>query len=118
PFALVLSLSTPAAEVSRTPLPVYAAKIAPLLTPVDDVLPGRTAFPESKQGGIVLLSERIAYRDDDGTDYRVLHFIEHAVEQSGAESLGSETYSFDREREDIFLIEAATILPDGRRQPV
>jgi hypothetical protein len=104
--------------VSRTPPPVYAAHLAAQLTPVAQVLPGRTAFPETKAGGVNLLFEKVVYREAAGPTYRVIHVVYHALDQSGVESIGSDTFTFDREREDIFLIDAATILPDGRRQPV
>lgn len=110
--------SLPAAEVSRVAPPVYAEHLAAQVTPVEDVLPGRKAFPESKSGGINLLAEKIVYRAADGPTYRLLHVVYHASDQSGVESIGSDTFTYDREREEIFLIDAATIMPDGRRQPV
>lgn len=119
-LALSVLLFPPASasEVSRTPPPVYRGHLAAQLTPVDQVLPGRTAFPENKTGGITLLSERVFYRDGDGTTYRLLHFVYHAVDQSAVKSVSTDTFTFDRDREEIFLIDAATLLADGQRQPV
>jgi hypothetical protein len=104
--------------VSRTPPPIYAGHLAAQLTPLAEVLPGRTAFPETKAGGVNLLFEKVVYREAGGPTYRLMHVVYHALDQSGVESIGSDTFTFDREREDIFVIDAATILPDGRRQPV
>lgn len=107
-----------AADVSRTPPRIYSEQLATQLTPVEDVLAGRQAFPDSKSGGINLLTEKIVFRESDGLTYRLIHTVYHASDQSGVETIGSDTFTYDWEREEIFLIEAATILPDGQRQPV
>lgn len=104
--------------VDRNPPPVFARSIAGLLTRYDDVQAGKTAFPSGDHDEIVLVSETIHFRDADGTRYWARHQIFHAVGDSAVERLGNSVYTFDRERESIFLIDAATILPDGRRQPV
>ncbi len=121
-LALVLpalaALAQPSDPVERTPPALYQEHLAGLLTPLAEVLPGKTAFPTDTTGGIVLLAEAFRYRDDAGLNYKLYHSIDHAVSQAGVESLSTDTFSFDRERESIFLIEAATILPDGTRQPV
>lgn len=111
-------LASSTIEVSRTPPPLYADHLAPLLTSREEVMEGRTAFPDEDGGGIVLLYEKILYQGDDGLVYRALHMVQYAVDQSGVERMGSDIYTFDREREDIFLIDAATIRPDGERLPV
>ncbi len=116
-----VTLSVPllsASELSRTPPPVYAGHIAAQLTPTDQVLAGRTAFPDSKAGGVNLLDERVFYRGPDGITYRAIHVAYYAKDQSGIEAAGSDTFTFDQDREEIFLVDAATILPDGRRQSV
>lgn len=115
---LAPAFAEPTDVVNRTPPPVYQEQFASLLTPLSAVLPGREAFPDNKTGAIVLLSEGFRYRDASGTDYRLLHTIFHATSQAGVESLSSDTFDFDRERESIFLIDAATILPDGTRQSI
>ncbi|HLP00660.1 MAG TPA: DUF3857 domain-containing protein [Opitutaceae bacterium] len=110
--------AAPNETVTRTPPPVYAEQLAPLLTPLAEVLAGKTAFPEDKTGGVILLSEALRYRGEDGLDYRLSHTICTAMNQAGVEPLGNDTFTYDRERESIFLIEAATILPDGTRVPI
>lgn len=105
-------------DVSRTPPALYGEKLAPLLTKCGDVLAGRSAFKEDAIGGVVLLNEDIHYRDTDGVLYRVEHRIYHAVNQSAVKNIANDVFTFDHERESIFLIEAATILPDGTRQEV
>ena len=111
-------LCAPTTEVSRTPPPVYAEHLAGQLTPLADVLDGRTAFPGEDGGGVVLLYEKLCYQGEDGLNYRVLHIVQYAVDQSGVERAGNDLYTFDREREDIFLIDAATIRADGERMTV
>ncbi|HLP09058.1 MAG TPA: DUF3857 domain-containing protein [Opitutaceae bacterium] len=110
--------AAPNETVNRTSPPVYAEQLAPLLTPLAEVLAGQTAFPEDKTGGVILLTEAIRYRGEDGLDYRLSHTICTAMNQAGVEPLGNDTFTYDRERESIFLIEAATILPDGTRVPI
>lgn len=122
-LAAVLAAATPlhaasTMEVSRTPPPVFAEHFAPLLTPLADVLEGRSAFPGEDGGGIVLLHEKLFYQGEDGVVFRVVHVVQHAVDQSGVERMGSDIFTFDREREDIFLIDAATLRPDGERMRV
>jgi len=124
PFALLLALPVAAfcAEhtdtVNRTPPAVYSEQIAPQFTRPDTVATARAALPGDEQDGLVLLSETIHFRDADGILYRAYHHVYHAIGQSAVESLANSIYSFDRERESIFLIEAATILADGTRLPV
>ncbi len=121
-LALVLpALAAPAQStdpVERTPPAVYHEHLAGLLTPLAEVLEGKTAFPADTTGGIVLLAESFRYRDAAGLNYKLYHTIDHAVSQAGVESVSTDTFSFDRERESIFLIEAVTIRPDGTRQAV
>ncbi len=125
-LALLLALALPTLAalaqstdpVDRTPPALYQEHLAGLLTPLAAVLDGKTAFPADTTGGIVLLAESFRYRGDDGLNYKLYHTIDYAVSQAGIESVSTDTFSFDRERESIFLIEAATILPDGTRQAV
>lgn len=124
PLALLLALPVAAfcAEhtdtVNRTPPAVYSGQIAPQFTRPDTVATARAALPGDEQDGLVLLSETIHFRDADGILYRAYHHVYHAIGQSAVEGLANSIYSFDRERESIFLIEAATILADGTRLPV
>jgi transglutaminase-like putative cysteine protease len=104
--------------VDRNPPPVFARSIAGLLTRFDDVKAGQSAFPPGDHDEVVLVSETVHFRDADGTRYWVRHQIYLATAASAVERLGSLVYSFDRERESIFLVDAATILPDGQRRPV
>jgi hypothetical protein len=124
PLALLLALpvaafcAEPADTVNRTPPAVYAERIAPLFTRPDTVATARAALPSDEQDGLVLLSETIHFRDADGILYRAYHHVYHAIGQSAVESLANSIYSYDRERESLFLIEATTVLADGTRLPV
>ncbi|WP_221029171.1 DUF3857 domain-containing protein [Actomonas aquatica] len=97
---------------------IYHEAIAPLLTPLEDVLAGRDHHPDTDQNGLTLLAETIHYRADNGTTYRVYHDIYYARTEGAIEALGSNTYSYDKTRESLFLIDAATILPDGTRREI
>ncbi|PTY04885.1 hypothetical protein DB347_19500 [Opitutaceae bacterium EW11] len=105
-------------EVSRTPPAVYRARLEMLLTPATAALEGRKAFPEDTSGGVVLLAETVWFRDGDGTLYHVLHYIYHAVNEAAVKSVANDVFTFDKERESIFLVSARSILPDGTSQQV
>ncbi|HLP24565.1 MAG TPA: DUF3857 domain-containing protein, partial [Acidobacteriota bacterium] len=110
-------ISAHAAEsVSRKPPAIYAKQIAPLLTPLEKALAARTAFPDAKTNGIVLLDETVHFRDDAGVNYVVFHDISLARSNAAEKVMGNRVYSFDREHDSVFLISAATIGPDGKRQ--
>ncbi|MBE2214219.1 MAG: DUF3857 and transglutaminase domain-containing protein [Opitutaceae bacterium] len=121
--AALLAVVTPlhaasTTEVSRTPPPVYADRLAGLLTPLAEVMDGRTAFPGEDGGGVVLLHERVYFHGDDGLVYRLIHVAQFAADQSGVDYVGNDIFTFDRDREDIFLIDAASVRADGERIPV
>jgi hypothetical protein len=105
-------------DVSRVPPKIYKERIAAQLTPLADVLAGKAAFSNSKRGGVNLLHERIVYRDAQGHTYRAVHVASYASDQSGVEHISSDTFSYDRLREEICLISAQTILPNGESQNV
>lgn len=111
-------LAASTTQVSRTPPAVYTEHLAAQLTPLAEVLDGRTAFPGEDGGGVVLLFEKIYFQAEDGPTYRLFHIVQYALDQSGVERIANDIYTYDREREDIFLIDAATIRPDGERMPV
>lgn len=116
--AAAAAFGEPAEAVNRTPPEVYARSIAPLLTPLDTVLAGRSAFPAADNEGAILVSETVHFRDADGTLYRAQHYVYHALAQSAVEGMGSSIQRFDRDRETLYLVTAATILADGTRVPV
>jgi len=105
-------------EVVRTPPDIYQKHIEKLITPLEKIVYGKTAFPDDTSGGVTLLSETIYYRDDSGVLYRAIHLIHHAINESAVKKVASDAFTFDRERESIFLITAHTILPDGTRHAV
>jgi|GEM_PF-2820654 len=106
----------PAQEVERTLPDVYSKKIAALLTPVESVVAGKEAFID-QTSGITLLHETVIFRDDDGTTYRVIHFANYALGEAGVKGVSTDTFSFDHDRESIFLVSARSIQADGRILP-
>jgi len=75
-------------EVSLQPPPVYQEKLAPLLTPLDEVL---HAQPVQKDGddGVILLDEVIHYLDEKGGRCMVFHRINKAWNDSGVKDLAA-----------------------------
>ena len=118
-IAMPAAIRDRSAEVVRVAPSIYE-KLSPLLTPADQVLKEwrERGKDEVTSGGVVLLSESVTYRDEAGVNYRLVHTIYHAVDQSAVEGLSTDHVSFDRDRESLFLIEAATISADGTRQAV
>jgi hypothetical protein len=114
---LLLPVVLLAAEpVARTAPPLFAEKIAPLLTPLNEILARRDAFPDTREHGIILLDETIHFRGDDGHNYVVYQDAYLARTETASEVMGNRVYSYDREHDSIFLVEAATIQPNGERQ--
>lgn len=100
---------------SRIPPDIYTTHLAPLLTPLAEVLQRRDAFPDASTNGIVLLDEVVHYRDDTGIGYVVFHDVYLARNAAAERVMASRIYSFDREHDSIFLVSAATIGADGTR---
>jgi hypothetical protein len=104
--------------VSRTPPPVYAEKLAPLLTPLDQVLERKDQFRSADATGAVLLDEEIDYVAEDGRIYNVEHLVYQALTEDGCEDVAKGETHFRRSDQNIYLILARTILPDGTKIPV
>ena len=104
-------------EVSLQPPPVYQEKLAPLLTPLDEVL---HAQPVQKDGddGVILLDEVIHYLDEKGGRCMVFHRINKAWNDSGVKDLAEDVWSYRKANQKIHLVLARTILPDGSQIPV
>ncbi|HYF34725.1 MAG TPA: DUF3857 domain-containing protein [Prosthecobacter sp.] len=67
---------------------------------------------------MILLDENIIYTDEKGSRVLVHHRVEEAFTESGANSLAEDTHSYRTADQSIHLVEARTILPDGRSLPV
>jgi hypothetical protein len=97
---------------------IFSEKLATLLTPLSAVVPA-AATPEAQdRDGIVLLNEEINYLEEGGARYLVIHRIDKALNETGAKTIEEDTFSYRKANQKIFLVSAATILPDGRRLPV
>ncbi|MCC5024498.1 MAG: DUF3857 domain-containing protein [Candidatus Synoicihabitans palmerolidicus] len=124
--ALLLLVSAPlvlvslhAATPSRTPPSVYETRIAPLLTSAREALANRAdATSNTEHNASILLREEVHYQDIDGIWYRVHHDISFAHNDSAQSAIGYRTYSYDKDRESIFLISARTHREDGSIQEV
>jgi hypothetical protein len=89
-----------------------------MLTPVEAVLPGCDIFPESDEGGVVLLSERLVSAEDDGSLLSVYHSVSYTRNEAGVPYNERDTFTFDGTRQSIHLIEAYTLDEQGRRTDV
>jgi transglutaminase-like putative cysteine protease len=107
-----------AIPVERTPPAIYETAIEPLRTPVEDVLSGREAFPESRSSGVNLLREQIFYVTAEGTIFRLLQSIETARDRAGVEALEKSIFTYDKDRERMYLLEAYTLQRDGSRRDI
>lgn len=107
-----------AEEVLRKPPAIYAEKLEPLLTPIEEVLKNRNIYTSKDGAGVILLDEEIDYVDEEGRHYNVEHMVYGALTEAGIEGLAQDTYSFRRAYDKIYLIEAQTILADGSRREV
>ena len=86
------------------------------MTSTADALKGRDSFPDTKEHGVILLDETVHYRDTEGRNYIVYHDVYLARTDAAQEVMGNRVYTYDREHDSIFLISAATLLPNGTRQ--
>lgn len=102
-------------SVSRDVPEIFIEHLEPMLTPVEEVLVGKDQFPDSDQGGILLLSERVDYISDEGVRYRALRSVYYTRTDAGISYNERDTISFDNERERIFLGEAYSLNANGER---
>ncbi len=115
---LLCTNSSHALEVSRIPPDVYKEHLEPLLTPLEEVLEGKSAYKESSDGGVVLLKENITYIAEDGRRYSLNHRIDYTRNESGIEYNKEYTHTYDKDRQLIYLISAGTYQPDLTYQEV
>lgn len=117
-FGPVSAGSLFAEEVSRTPPEIYREKLAPLLTPLEDVLKldDQTVSPD--ESGAVLLDEEIEYMDESGGRFLVKHEVYRARTEAGAKQIEEDVASYRKGKQQIYLVLARTILPDGSKQEV
>lgn len=111
-------LSGASIPVERTPPPIYAEAIEPLLTPIEEILSRREAFPEATTGGIDLIKERIIHVTEAGTIYRLQQIVYTARDRAGVEELEKSIFTYDKDREHLYLIDAYTLQADDTRLDV
>lgn len=116
--SVCLSPLQAATPPSREVPVVYTEHIAPLLTPLAEVYAPGQEVPATESNVSILLSEIVHFEADDGLFYRAYHDVFYAHNDAAQSSLGSRTYAYDRDRESLFLVAAATVRSDGERQPV
>ncbi|MDF1741954.1 MAG: DUF3857 domain-containing transglutaminase family protein [Verrucomicrobiales bacterium] len=104
-------------RVNTTIPEIYLKQLAPLITPIEDVLP----LAERSKGddtGATLLDELVRFVGDDGKYYRVIHKVYKANTEAGVEILEKDSVYFRKGEENVTLIEARTIQPDGKEHPI
>lgn len=118
PFHMFVALlsgvcTTVAADVSRTPPPIYETAIAPLLLPMEDVIAAKSPEHGKEDPGTILLVETITRVEEDGTYVRALRYVYEPRTEKGAEQTATDRFRFHSRLEKIHLVSARTILPDG-----
>lgn len=104
--------------VNRTPPDIYSQALEGELTALDSLLDQVDYFsPEESDHGCIL-QEDIVYVGADGRSYEVMQYAYKALSNGNLDSVGSGLYYFRPDTENIYLIKAETILPDGSRQEV
>jgi len=101
------------ADVSKTPPPLYATSIEPLLTPLEAISSAKDPFATKEEPGTIRLSETVTRVEEDGAYLRAVHSIIQPYSQKGAEGVGSRHFHFQSNLETVHVAQARTILPDG-----
>lgn len=103
----------PALVLSRKPSAEFTDSLAPLLTPLKEVLALRGDYPNPDKDGIILLDESIVHTDASGKRTAVYHYVEEALTESGTQALEEQTFQFRTDDQKIHLVQARTIQADG-----
>ncbi len=115
---LVFGTQGTSQEVDRKQPAIFKEKLEALLTPLEEVLENSSDKFLDDESGAVLIQERIDFVGDDGKFYRVARQVNRANTQAGADAMEREIFGFSTSEERITLIEARTIQPDGKKDPV
>jgi len=104
--------------VSKEPPAAYRTRLAPLLTPLEQVLKDKDAFAGTEQAGVVLLSETVRSVDATGKGLIAIHRVIAVRTEAGVKPAGDDVESYRKTDQRIHLVLAHSIQPDGTRQPV
>ncbi len=99
--------------VERVPPAIYKEQLESELTPIAPLL-GQVGYfsPEKSDHGCVL-QENIVYIDTRGHTYELFHYAYKALSNGDLDEVGTASFYFRPDTENIYLIEAETLLPDG-----
>ena len=112
-FSSLLPKSVADMVLYREAPEVYKEHLELHLTPLEAVIEGKDKYESSDDGGVVLLAESIIYIAEDGRSYILFHRIEYTANEAGVESNKETTRSFDKDRQNIYLLKAGTYQTDG-----
>lgn len=104
--------------VSREPPKIYGEVLSKLLTPAEEALKQRDAFPETDAPGVVLVDEAVRYVDETGRVFTAFHRIRLPRTEPGVQQVSKDIHTFHKSDQKIHLVLARTIQPDGTSQPV
>jgi len=104
-------------DVSRQPPEIYAKKLAPLLTPLEEVLKAKDTAPKDGDG-VILLQEELHWITPEGGRILVSHAVNLARTDAGAAGLAEHSEFFRKTITKPHVAVARTILADGTRVPV
>ncbi len=102
----------------REPPAIYREKLTTYLTPLEEILRLASSAKVTDQDGVILLDEELHYIDDTGRRYLIEHRAYKALTDGGAKEVAEDLFNYRKTNQKIYLVEAQTILPDGRRMPV
>ena len=115
----LLALGARAEEVPTEPPKPYQAQLAPLLTPVDQVLAlPLNLGPGDPPSGAVLLDERLQFVQPDGRRMSVRQLVCKSFTEAGAKDNAEEVFTYRKKEQKFYVVRAETIQPDGTVQAV
>lgn len=107
-----------AADTPVKPPAIYTTHLAAMLTPVEQVLHLPHSAAVDGDSGETLLDERLVYVAADGRKTMVWHVAYKTLTDAGVQTNGEDVYRFRKHDQQISLVLAETIQPDGTHQSV
>lgn len=100
-------------EVNRIPPEFFEQKLRHEMSDVRELMSQVDYFSPEKSNHGRILQENIIYVEETGRSYELVHFAHKALSNGDLDDVGMDAYYFRPEKEQIYLIAAETILPDG-----
>ena len=115
----LLAIGVRAEDVPTEPPQPYQAQLAPLLTPLEQVLAlPLNLGPGDLPSGAVLIDERLQYVEPDGRKMSVHQLACKSLTEAGAKENAEEVFSYRKKEQKFYVVRAEAIQPDGTIQSV